>query len=130
MARIKIPKNPDQLIQLAKAIGTKHTADGATSPLAGLDMADFAAKTATAAAENQSAAALHRDAETATQNRDLALGGDDATPGTVTFYVRSIRDILAGLNKGNEQKLGKWGFEVDQSPASNSKADKAAKPSA
>jgi len=26
-----------------------------------------------------------------------------------------VRDILQGIYKGNEQKLGDWGFEVDQS---------------
>jgi len=33
---------------------------------------------------------------------------------------RAARDVLLGLHKGNEQKLGDWGFEVDTSarPAS------------
>ena len=33
------------------------------------------------------------------------------------FVVTSARDILLGLNKGNEKKLGDWGFVVDDSPA-------------
>ena len=104
-------------IKLAKAIKAKHTADGAASPLSGLNMADFSAKTTTADTENLNSEKLKRDAEKATQNRDAALGGETAAKGTVEYYLRSVRDVLAGLNKGNEKKLGDWGFEVDDSPA-------------
>jgi hypothetical protein len=126
MARVNIPKNPDALIALAQSIGKKHTADGATSPLASLNMADFSAKTGTADTQNQASAKLYRDAETATQNRDLALG-DKSTQGTVNCYVASVRDVLLGLYKGNEQKLGDWGFEVDQSAPASPKATPPAK---
>ena len=115
--RVIIPKNPDDLIKLSKSIGTKNTADGAGSPLASLNMADFTAKTATADTQNQASAKLYRDAEQATQNRDLALGAGRITPGTVNYYVTAVRDILLGIYKGNEQKLGDWGFTVDQSSA-------------
>ncbi len=116
--RINIPKNPEQVIQLAQRVLAKHTADGTVSPLSGLDMADMTAKTAAADTQNQSAAKLRRDAEAATQNRDLALGTDNAARGTVAHYVRSVRDMLLGLHKGNEQRLGDWGFEVDTSARS------------
>ena len=117
MARINVPKNADQMIQLAKSIGAKHTADGAASPLGGIDMADMNAKTTTADTENKKAVQSHRDGEKATQNRDIALGAGDSGPvkGTVEHYVKSVRDVLLGLNKGNEQKLGDWGFDVDTS---------------
>ena len=128
MARINIPKNPGEKIKLAKAIKAKHTADGTTSPLAGLDMVDFGAKTTTADTENGNAERLYRDAEKATQNRDVALGGDNAAKGTVEFYLRSSRDVLAGLNKGSEQKLGDWGFTVDDSPAAGGNKPAAPKP--
>lgn len=121
MARVKIPTNPDDLIKLAQAIVKKHEADGAGSPLAGLDMAEMDGKTSTADTHNRSAAQLYRDAEKATQDRDLALGTNNPVKGTVINYVRSARDILSGINKGNEQALGGWGFEVDQSPAPASK---------
>jgi hypothetical protein len=117
MARVIIPKNPDDLIALAKSIGAKHTADSAGSPLASLNMADFTGKTANADAQNELSAKLYRDAETATQNRDLALGENRRAQGTVNYYVAAVRDVLLGLYKGNEQKLGDWGFEVDQSAA-------------
>ena len=117
MARINVPKNPDQLIQLAKSIVAKHTNDGAASPLGGLEMADMAVKTNTADTENKNAARFRRDGETATQNRDIALGSGPSGPvkGTVEHFVKSTRDVLLGLNKGNEQRLGDWGFGVDTS---------------
>lgn len=121
MARVNIPTNPDDLIALAKAIVKKHKDVGAGSPLAPLDMAEMDTKTIAADTENKSAAQLYRDAEKATQDRDLALGSGNAVKGTVLNYVRSVRDILSGINKGNEQALGDWGFEVDQSTAPASK---------
>jgi hypothetical protein len=117
--RIKVPANPDELITLAKAIGTKHTNLGASSPLNSIqDIAKLAAQTAIADTNNAAAKTLAKQAETATQARDVALGqSGQLTPGTVRFLVTSARDILAGANKGNEKKLGDWGFNVDDSPA-------------
>jgi hypothetical protein len=127
MPRVNIPTNPDELIALALAIGKKHTADGAGSPLAALNMAEMQTKSTTADTQNQSAAQLYRDAEKSTQNRDLALGTANPVKGTVLNYVRSVRDVLSGIYKGNEQSLGDWGFEVDQSPQAGSKPAPAAK---
>jgi len=121
MARVNVPTNPDDLIALAQAIVTKHKADGAGSPLAALNMTEMDTKTIAADTQNKSAAQLYRDAEKATQDRDLALGSGNPVKGSVLNYVRSVRDILSGINKGNEQALGDWGFEVDQSTAPASK---------
>ena len=95
-----------------------------------MDIADFTAKTAEADAQNQLSDKLYRDAETATQNCDMAIGADYTTPGTVNYYLASVRDILGGIYKGNEQKLGDWSFEVDQSIAPQAQAKKAAKAAA
>jgi len=127
MARVNIPKNKALAIKLAQAILAKHTADGAGSPLAALNITDMTAKTAAADAQNKLSDKLYRDAETATQSADLAIGSDYTTPGTVNYYLASARDILGGIYKGNEQKLGDWGYEVDQSTAPQAKAAKAAK---
>jgi len=126
MARVNIPRNPDDLIALAKSIGAKHAADAAASPLAALNMADLGAKAATADTQNLASAKAYRDGELATQNRDLALGADKTTQGTVNYYVSSVRDVLLGLYKGNEQKLGEWGFMVDQSAQAGAKPAPAA----
>ena len=122
MPRVKLPSNPDDLIALAQAIVKKHKADAAGSPLTALNMAEMDTKTTTADTQNETSAKLYRDAETATQNRDLALGKNLNTAGTVNYYVAAVRDVLLGLYKGNEQKLGDWGFEVSQSAAASPKA--------
>ena len=127
MERVKIPKNKGDAIKLAQAILKKHTADAAASPLAALNMSDMTAKTDSADTQNQLSEKLYRDAETATENTDLAVGSDYTTPGTVNYYLASVRDLLLGIYKGNEQKLGDWGFEVDQSTSAQAKAAKAAK---
>jgi hypothetical protein len=124
MARINIPSNKDKLIALSKAILAKHTDLGAASPLGGLKIADWTASTAKADTENKKAAQLRRDAEIATENCDLAIG-DNRNPLTVEYNVRSARDILAGLNKGNERKLGEWGFEVDSAAQGGASASAA-----
>jgi hypothetical protein len=130
MARVTIPENTDAALILAQSILNKHQADGERSPLAPLNIADLTAKTATADTQNQLAIKLYRDAETATQNRDHALGADYTTPGTVNYYLAAVRDLLLGIHKGNEQKPGDWGFEVDQSASATAKAAKAARAAA
>lgn len=116
--RIPIPVNPDDQITLAKAVLAKHKALGAQSPLSGLDMAAFEAQLTIADAQNVLAKQLARDAEAATQARDGALGSPKGpeVPGTVKFFLRAGRDALAAVNRGNEKKLGDFGYTVDDSP--------------
>ena len=116
--RITIPTNVDDHLTLAKAILAQHAALGPASPLNGIkDIATFGPQTKAADAANTLAKSLAKQAETAKQNRDLALGqSGQLTPGSVRFFVTSARDVLLGLNKGNEKKLGDWGFVVDDSP--------------
>jgi hypothetical protein len=44
----------------------------------------------------------------------------------VRFFVTAARDLLCAQNKGNEHKLGDWGFIVDSSPQAAAKVAKAA----
>jgi len=121
MSRINISKNPDAFVALCKGIWAKHTADGAASPLNSIDnIAEIGAKITEADTQNQLSAKLYRDAEQATQNRDLLIGADNPVKGTLTSFVRSTRDILSGIYKGNEQKLGEWTFDVATSPKAGS----------
>ena len=113
---VEIPTDAPGLISLATNIIAKHVADGAASPIAALDMADFAAKNTEATTKDALGKQLNRDKEKATGERDQALGiarGQKVdSPGTVKFYTTSVRDVLLGLNKGSEFKLGDWGFDV------------------
>ncbi|MCF8278080.1 MAG: carboxypeptidase-like regulatory domain-containing protein [Flavobacteriales bacterium] len=121
--KVVIPTNADDLIQLAQDIIAKHTADGAASPLNGLDMTAFETRVSNAAAKNALQKQLRRDAEMATEDRDGLLGKrkdqNVNTDGTVVNVSARVRDILLGTLKGNEQQLGQWGYQVNQSSKSN-----------
>jgi len=126
--RIIIPSNPGDLISLAQAVLAQHTKLGAASPLNGIDgIANFGPQVTAADTNNQMADSLYKQAETATEDRDIALGPNAVTPGYVRYFVTSARDVLAGQNKGNEHKLTVWGFEVDSSPQATPEAKAAAR---
>ena len=116
--RIAIPGNPEDLIKLGMKLKEKHLALGADSPIKGVkDLDLFAGKLTTADTKNELSKQLYRDAERATQDRDLSLGHvGQLREQTVRYWVTAARDVLLGLNKGNEQALGVWGFSVDTSP--------------
>jgi len=121
-ARVTIPRKADNLIILGEDILAQHDALGPESPLNGLDMPMFLARVAAAKAKNAEQKKLRKDAETATEDRDGLLGKkkdqNSTTEGTVLNFVSSVRDILLGHNKGKEQHLGDFGFEVNQSSSS------------
>ena len=122
--KVVIPTNADDLIELGQDIIAKHNADGAASPLNGLDMTAFETRVSSASAKNALQKQLRRDAEMATEDRDGLLGKrkdqNVNTDGTVVNITARVRDILLGTLKGNEQQLGQWGFQVNQSSTSNS----------
>jgi hypothetical protein len=126
--RVDIPKNPDDCIKLAGKVIAKHLKDGAGSPLAGIGMADMAAKNTTADHNNTLSSDLSKQAVKATQARDNALGKGSSTPATVRFYLTAVRDLLLGLNKGNEQSLSDWGFSVTASAGAKAAPPAAKKP--
>lgn len=124
--RVNIPGNAGQQIKLAKAILAKHIALGAASPLNGIEgIAGFGAQVALADSNNLQADLFYKQAETAIEARDKALGPTSDTPGSVRFMVTSAREVLSGLNKGTRHKLTEWGFVVN-APATMSPAAKAA----
>lgn len=113
--RVTIPENAQELNGLGKRINAKHVADGATSKLTPLDMADFNGKVTFSNKRDADSAQLNRDKEKAFADRDIALGINDGNENTVDFYVKSVRDVLLGFNKGKEQNLGGHGFNVNMS---------------
>lgn len=122
--KVVIPTNADELIELGEGIIAKHTADGAGSPLSGLDMTAFTTRVTDAETQNSLQKQLRRDAELATESRDGLLGRHKDqnvnSDGTVLNMVSRVRDMLLGLYKGNEQQLGLWGFDVNQSTTGGS----------
>jgi hypothetical protein len=118
-ARVVIPRNPEELIDLGEGIIEKHNEDPTTSPIAGLDMAEFEQLVTDAKKKNAEAKKLRKDSETATEDRDSLLGHrkdqNSNTLGTVLNFVSRSRDILLGNFRGNEQHLGDYGFVVNKS---------------
>ena len=114
---VGIPGNADDLIKLAEAIDVKNTALGDASPVKSVKaIANLGAKVAVGKTKNNLAKQLAKDAEKATQDRELALGqGGQLREETVRYWVTAVRDVLLGINKGNEQALGDWGFTVNTS---------------
>ncbi len=115
--QVIIPRNADKLTKLVGKVLEKHTEDGAGSILSVFDMAALATLNTAAAQKLTAGAKANRDKETATQNRNLALGiskgQTSRTPRTVLFHVCSIRDTLLGIYRGREQSLGDWGYTVN-----------------
>lgn len=130
--RVDIPTNAGALIKLALAVQAQDDKLGAGSPLKAIkNWTNLAPLVDTADTQNTLADTLAKQAETATENRDLALGqSGQLRNNTVRFYVTAARDLLLGVNKGNEHALGDYGFTVDTSPSPAAVAKKAAKAAA
>jgi hypothetical protein len=118
---VDVPTNPDDLIALAKAILAKDSALGANSPFKNIkNWANFATLNGTADTQNTASNTLYQQAEEATELRDNALGQTgQLKENTVRWFVTSARDVLLGLNKGQEQQLGEFGFNVTYGPATS-----------
>ncbi len=114
-----IPTKPAGITKLSAAIIAKHNDDGAASILPADLMTEFETAFNRADALLLSSAKLRRDAEKATQARNLLVGRaknqKSDTPNTLLSCILSIRDHLRGLFRGQEQQLGDWGFTVNMS---------------
>ncbi len=115
--RVEIPTNPTELLDLAKKVSDKHTADAANSPLKSI--VDFnwnvtAGFIASAQAKDTEAAALKKKMEEAYGERDKNI---DA----IKESIKASRDVLLGINKKNPKTLGQWGFVVNESVSATPK---------
>lgn len=118
--RIDLPLgNPDELIQLAQKIVEKHAELAENSPihaLKDLNMAEFGAGATEAGSQRQVAKEAERTAQEsngrAASLLGTAPGQTQETKGTLLFGITRIRDLLGAVNKGNEEALTSWGFEV------------------
>ena len=103
--RIEIPPNPTDAIALLKKITAKHEELAAASPLAGVKWTEILPMLATADEQDQLSAEFRRKAQEATGARDAKMPG-------VMEALRSLRDVLSGLNRDNPDALGAYGFKV------------------
>ena len=98
--RIDIPTNADDLIGLAKSIKTKHDALADDSPIKGVkDIASFGAKLSTADTKNALSKQLYKDAEKATQDRDLALQGAADSMAIDRAYRSALATAMARIEE-------------------------------
>jgi hypothetical protein len=110
--RIVIPTNVGELINLARLIFNKHTADGKASPLNALSdytWDEFGPKIEEALAKHNEAEEFTRRAEQAYRDRDRIIGNLDG-------LVKASRDLLKAAFRKTPKKLGEWGFEVNDTP--------------
>lgn len=103
--RVEIPADPTQTIKLLTIIKAKHDALGTASPLAGLKWAEISPALAVAETQDQLSDEFRSKAEAAT-------GARDAKMTIVKEAIRSVRDVLLGLNRDNPDALGDFGFKV------------------
>jgi hypothetical protein len=110
---------PDDTTKLSDAVIVKHETDvaGTGSVLTQLGiMDDMKVKNTSIKEKRLQAAALHRQAEALNQQADIMLGIEQGqtsfTEGTLYNYLTQVRDLLLVLNKGKEEQLGYWGFNV------------------
>jgi hypothetical protein len=110
--RVDIPSDPTAKIALLKKVKAKHDQLAADSPLRGLKWeTTIAPALARADTADQLSDELGRKREKATGERDVEMP-------TVTEALRSIRDVLLGLNRDNPDALGDFGFDVSDATSS------------
>jgi hypothetical protein len=109
--RVSIPKNAEELLDLAGNVLKKHTELAGASPLNSMvshSWVDNGPKVAISLDLHKRAEELTRQAEEAYRQRDLLLGD-------VKESVLASRDLLLGVYRETPKKLGEFGFEVDDS---------------
>ncbi len=115
--RINFPRYKiENLIGKSNLVLKEHKDLGESSPLKIFEMMKFESDLQNAAAFRREAKELKRRSEALMQDARRLLGMDydqnDFTPGTILNMMTNIRDYLLVLNKGHEEALGKWGFDV------------------
>ena len=107
-AKVTIPTNVQELLELADFIQAKHNADGENSVLAAMPantMTEMHAAAQTCLEHHLHAEELRRHMELAYRERDLLFK-------PIAETVKATRDLLLGVHRTNPKRLGDWGFKV------------------
>jgi hypothetical protein len=117
--KIDVPRSePAALTKLALAVGEQLAKAGTASPITEgvVKMADYTKRANDAAALQTEIEDLEAQLQQKVGQRDQMLGiaeGQNAqTKGTMLFETLQIRDLLLAVNRGNEEALEPWGFNV------------------
>lgn len=111
LVRVNIPKNAEELLDLAGSVYQKHTDLATASPLNTMvshKWADNGPKVAPCLQLHRQAEEFKRQAEEAYRQRDIMLG-------EITESVKASRDLLLGVYRETPKTLGEYGFEVNDS---------------
>ena len=111
-ARVSIPVNPGDLIDLCVAIAAENKDQGKDSPLSILDWAEFNPIIVEANDLDDKITNMSRELEKLTQRRKTLV---EKTDGLADF-ARQSRDVLSGVFRNEMKKLGDFGFDVNDSP--------------
>lgn len=117
--RVIIPKNAEELLDLAAKVYKKHTDLETTSPLNAMVSHNWNTNGPNVNAclqLHKQAEELKRQAEETYRQRDLLLAG-------ITESVKASRDLLLGVYRETPKSLGEFGFEVDDSARAAKKPD-------
>ena len=114
-SRIDIPRNVEELLDLASDVHKKHLADGEASPLKSLQDYDWAVE----GPKIQLALVKHKEAESLRRQMELAYKERDKLIGNVEGIVKSSRDVLKGVYSKTVKKLGEWGFDIKDAAVSS-----------
>lgn len=107
--RLKISKNPEELLLLAKSVVAKHIVDGDTSPLklsVDYDWDKIEDKINRCLVYHKEAEEHKRKMEECYRERDIDFPYIDEA-------VRNAGAILKGMYAKNPKRLGDWGYSVD-----------------
>ena len=119
-ARVAIPINPRELIDLCLSIVGEHQKQGKSSPLNILKWEDINGSVSEADQADKKIAELYRELNKLTQRRKSLV---ENTQGLGDF-ARQSRDILSGVYRNEMKRLADFGFEVSDSPKVRKPAEK------
>lgn len=111
IGRIILPKNPAELLDLAKKIYDKHLADGAASPLNA--MQDFS--WAVEGPKVVPCKTNHVEAEQAAKLAEQLYRQRDVDLPAIRSIVQNSSQILKSIYAKNPKVLGDYGLVVDDS---------------
>ena len=103
--KVKFPVNSKDLLDLAKKVQQRHLAEGAASPLSGLDWTVIGPLIDKVAEAHDRAEAARIEMHRSFQFRNLNLPA-------VKDAVRGFRDALTGKYMRERRVLAQWGFTV------------------
>ena len=121
--RVVIPRNPDELLDLAAKIYTKHLDDETKSPLGAINDRSWTnegPRVADCKEKHKAAEDARKLSESLTKECNIVLSDIDA-------IVKASRDVLLGINRDNPKRLAEWGFTVIESAAAKPKNGSAKK---